>query len=418
MSARIAIVGSGISGLTAAYLLSRRHDITVFEAKDYIGGHSHTVRVEAANQPLYVDTGFIVYNERTYPGFCRLLDILDVPTQASDMSFSFRNEKTGLEYGVPELAKLLAWKRNLLSPGFWRMIGEILRFYREAPRLLAASQTDHDLSLQDYLDDQGYSSRFQEDHLFPMAESIWSGSRRQMGAFPARAFVRFCQNHGLLSLKDRPVWRTIKGGSATYVEKLTASFRDRIRLNSPVRNITRDAQGVSLMVEGQEAESFDKVVLACHADQALAMLDNPSPQEEEILGSFPYAPNDVLLHTDTAIMPRRRAAWASWNYHQPGDRRHPASLTYDMNRLQSLDSRRRHLVTLNRTAGIAAENVLGRFTYAHPQYDARSLDNQPRHQELNGQNHTYWAGAYWGYGFHEDGLQSALRVAEQFGESL
>lgn len=418
MSERIAIVGSGISGMTTAYLLSRKHDLVVYEANDYFGGHSHTVQVKDHGTSHGVDTGFIVYNTRTYPNFCRLLDQLGVATQASDMSFSFRHDAANLEYGVPGLGKLLAQKRNLVRPGFWRMIREVMRFYREAPLLLEAADADVNLDLQSYLDRGGYSRDFQDDHLFPMAESIWSGSRQQMGAFPARAFLRFFQNHGLLSLKDRPVWRTITGGSVNYVEKITAPYRDRIRLSCPVTMIKRDAEGVEITAGGAEPERFDKVVLACHADQALAMLGDATDQERDIVGSFPYAENDVALHSDTTIMPRRKTAWASWNYHRQDDTSRPAALTYDMNRLQNLATPERYLVTLNRTEDLDQGRIHGRYTYAHPQYNVRGMANQPRHDELNGLNHTYWCGAYWGYGFHEDGVKSALRVARHFGEEL
>jgi predicted NAD/FAD-binding protein len=418
MSGRIAIVGTGIAGMTAAYLLSRRHDITVFEANDYIGGHAHTVNVEDPQGTMGVDTGFIVYNQRTYPGFCRLIDQLGVTTQASDMSFSFRNDASGLEYGVPELSKLLAQRRNLVRPGFWRMIREVLRFYKEGTQLLEASEADLDLDLQTYLKRHGYSKDFQDDHLFPMAESIWSGSREQMGAFPARAFLRFFQNHGLLSLKDRPVWRTISGGSIQYVEKITAPYQESIRLNSPVTCIRRHADHVEIKTPRTQFETFDQVILACHSDQALAMLEEPTAQEREIVGAFPYAANDVALHTDTAIMPRRRAAWASWNYHRQPDAHEPAALTYDMNRLQNLPASERYLVTLNRTASLDQERILGRCNYAHPQYDLMGMAQQARHDELNGPNRTFFCGAYWGYGFHEDGVQSALRVARHFGEEM
>lgn len=404
--------------MTAAYLLSRRHPVVVFEANDYIGGHSHTVPVQETGLPIGIDTGFIVYNRRTYPNFCRLLAQLDVPTQPSDMSFSFRNTRTGREYGVPELSRLFAQKSNLLSPRFWSMLRQITRFYKEAPRFLEAADQDVDLGLEAYLDREGYGSAFKDDHLFPMAESIWSGSRQQLGAFPARALLRFMQNHGLLSLKDRPLWRTISGGSVNYVNRLVAPFRDSIRLRTPVTQIRRDVSGVEIQTPGGPPERFDQVVLACHANQALAMLAAPTELEQEIIGSFPYAPNDVVLHSDTSVMPRHKAAWASWNYCR-GDRSdQPLDLTYDMNRLQNLSAGNPYLVSLNRSQHLDSSLVHGRFTYEHPQYDARGMIQQPRHDELNGPNRTFYCGAYWGYGFHEDGVASALRVARHFGEEL
>lgn len=418
MVSRIAIVGTGIAGLTAAYLLSRRYPVVVFEANDYIGGHSHTVQVDGADGPLGVDTGFIVYNQRTYPNFCRLLDQLDVLTQASDMSFSFRNQATGREYGVPELGKLFAQPSNLVSPRFWNMLRQIMRFYKEAPLFLSAAEQDVDLELEAYLDQQGYGDAFKDDHLFPMAESIWSGSRQQLGAFPARAFLQFFLNHGLLSLKDRPRWRTITGGSVNYVKRLVEPFRETIRLQTPVTRIRRDDQGVEVSTPAGPPERFDKIVLACHADQALAMLESPTELERDIVGSFPYAPNDVVLHSDPSVMPRRKKAWASWNYLRSGRLDQPVALTYDMNRLQGLPGDEPFLVTLNRPDDPASSLVHGRFTYDHPQFDTRGMQQQLRHDELNGLNNTFYCGAYWGYGFHEDGVASALRVARHFGEEL
>lgn len=418
MTQRIAIVGAGIAGMTAAHLLSRAHDVVVYEANDYIGGHSHTVKVGEAGLEQAVDTGFIVYNTRTYPNFCRLLDQLGVATQESDMSFSFRDDAADLEYGVPELGKLLAQKRNLMRPDFWRMIRDTLRFYRQAPRLLDSVQSEENLDLRTYLKREGYSQAFMDWHLFPMAESIWSGARRSMHRFPAAAFVRFSHNHGLLTLTDRPVWRTVTGGAVRYVERITAPYLDRIRLKSPVTGIRREPGRVWIKTPVTQFEAYDAVVLACHADQALAMLEAPTELEREILSAFPYAENDVVLHGDTGIMPRRRAAWASWNYHQQDDPERPAALTYDMNRLQSLPESLPLLVTLNRTQDLNPEFIHRRFRYAHPQYDTRAMRQQRRQNELNGQNNTYFCGAYWGYGFHEDGVNSALAVARRFGQEL
>ena len=418
MTERIAIVGTGIAGMTAAYLLARNHELVVFEANDYIGGHSHTVMVPSEDGEIGVDTGFIVHNRRTYPHFCRLLDRLGVATQPSDMSFSFRDETTGLEHAAPELRRLFAQPRNLWRPRFWRMLGQIRRFYREAPRLLVAADADADLDLKSYLLREGYDEAFSEDHLFPMAAAIWSGSRRQLAAFPARAFVRFFQNHGLLSLRDRPLWRTITGGSVRYVEKLVASFRDAVRLRTPVIQVQRDETGVTVTTPTGPPERFSKIVLACHADQALALLADPTPQETELLGAFPYAANDVVLHSDPNLMPRRKAAWSSWNYHKLVDAPDLVTLTYHMNQLQRLPGPIPYLVTLNRTEAVDSEKRHARLTYHHPQYDARGVALQARFEELNGPNHTHYCGAYWGYGFHEDGVVSALRVARCFGEDI
>lgn len=418
MSDRIAIIGAGVSGLTAAYLLARRHRVVVYEAAAHAGGHAHTVEVQENGRAIALDTGFLVYNRRNYPQFCRLLDELGVATQRSDMSFSFRDERTGFEYAAPEPWRLFAQPRNLLRPAFWGLLREILRFYREAPRLLAAAAADAGLTLEEYLARSGYSEMFVQQHLLPFAAAIWSAGRREMGAFPARAFVAFFQNHGLLSLHGRPRWRTVSGGSRRYVERLTAPLGDRLRLSSPVISVRRDDEGVLVTTSGGAPERFSHVVVACHADQALALLTDASDLERETLGAFVYAANDVVLHSDLRLLPRRRAAWSSWNAHGLQSAPDRVAVTYHLNLLQRPRCRRRYLITLNRTADLDPATIHGRFTYDHPQYDRRALAMQNRHEQLNGQRRTYFCGAYWGYGFHEDGVASALRVAARFGETL
>jgi predicted NAD/FAD-binding protein len=413
---RLAIVGTGISGLTAAWLLQRRHHITVFERDARIGGHSHTVAVREGDRELGVDTGFIVHNRRTYPLFTRLLELLDVPTQASDMSFSFKDEGSGLEYGAPEPWRLFAQPRNLISPAFHRMVRDILRFYREAPRWLP--QADEGLLLSEFLAERSYSAEFIENHLYPVCAAIWSSPHARMGEYPAAALLRFFLNHGLLSVTDRPRWRTICGGSRRYVEKLTAPFRDRIRLEAAVTRVQRRADGVTVSCAGGEPEVFDQVVLACHADQALALLADADEREREVLSAFPYAANDTALHTDTTIMPRSRRAWSSWNYHRGAGGDRAVTMTYDQNRLQNLRAEKRYLVTLNRTADLDPDLVHTRLTYEHPLYDARAVGLQPAIAELNGRNRTWYCGAYWGYGFHEDGVRSGVLVGRGFGEEL
>jgi predicted NAD/FAD-binding protein len=416
LNQRIAIVGAGISGLTAAWLLNRRHEITVFERDDRIGGHSHTVTVTENGREIGVDTGFIVYNRRTYPHFTRLLEILGVATKRSDMSFSFRDDATGFEYGAPEPWRLFAQPENLLRPSFHRMLRDILRFYRQASDWLA--DADEEVTLAEFLAAGGYSAVFVENHLYPVCASIWSTPHAKMGDYPAAALFRFFRNHGLLSLTERPRWRTITGGSRCYVEKLTAPFRDRIRIGAQVTRVEREDDGVTVQVAGGDPQRFDQVVLACHADQALGVLADPTGKEAHVLGAFPYAANETVLHSDTRIMPRHRLAWSSWNFHrgEGGDR--AVTMTYDQNRLQRLRTRDRYLVTLNRTADLAPELVHARMTYAHPQYDARAVKLQGEIDQLNGQNRTWYCGAYWGYGFHEDGVVSGLRVARAFGEEL
>jgi len=418
MTRRIAIVGTGISGLTAAWLLQRRHEITVFERDARIGGHSHTVAVPGDDDggELGVDTGFIVYNRRTYPNFTRLLEKLGVATQPSDMSFGFRDDATGLEYAAPEPWRLFAQPENLLRPPFHRMLRDILRFYREAAAWL--QEADEAAVLADFLAERGYSREFVENHLYPVCAAIWSSPHAAMGRYPAAALLRFFANHGLLTLTDRPRWRTVSGGSRRYVEKLTAPFRDRIRLEAPVVRVERDAGGVTIVSPRHGPERFDHVVLACHADQALALLAAPTAREAEVLGAFPYAANETVLHSDVRILPRRRLAWASWNYHRGAGGDRAVTMTYDQNRLQRLRSRRRWLVTLNRTADLDPALVHTRLRYEHPQYDARAVRLQAAGDELNGANRTWYCGAYWGYGFHEDGVVSGLRVARAFGEEL
>ncbi len=413
---RIAVVGTGISGMVAAYLLRAEHDLTVFEAGDYVGGHTNTIVVDDQTGPTNVDTGFIVYNEWTYPNFCKLLDELGVATQPSSMSFSVRDEAADLEYKGDNLNTLFAQRSNLLRPGHYRMLYEILRFYRRSRDLL--HNGTNGATLGEYVRQNGYSNEFVERHLIPMGAAIWSADPQQFYDFPAAYFVRFCHNHGMLNLFRRPQWRVIRGGSIQYVEKLTAAFRDRIRLNTPVTSIRRFPSHVEVSSKGHEAERFDQVVIATHSDQALRMLADPSPAECEILGAMRYQSNDVVLHTDTQCLPQRRRVWASWNYHIPPQPQAAATMTYNMNMLQTLRTQRTYCVTLNSTDRISETDVLRRFEYDHPVYTTKSVAAQKRHGEISGVNRTHYCGAYWGYGFHEDGVNSALAVCRYFGQEL
>lgn len=414
---RIAIIGSGIAGLTCAHLLSRRHEVTVFEAANWIGGHTHTVDVHWQGRDYAVDTGFIVFNDWTYPNFIRLLDRLGVASRPTEMSFSVHDPASGLEYNGHNLDSLFAQRRNLLSPEFWGMLRDILRFNRRAIADLDGGRIAATTTLGDYLHTHGYGQRFIDHYVVPMGSAIWSMSRADMLGFPLQFFVRFCRNHGLLSVNQRPQWRVIEGGSRSYVEPLCRSFVGRIRLECPVSRITRDDNGVTVLSADGE-ERFDKVVFACHSDQALALLDAPSANEQEILGAIRYASNDVVLHTDTRLLPQRRKAWASWNYRLGDEQQIPAALTYDMNILQGIDAPVTFCVSLNQTDLVAPEKIIARFDYAHPQYSLAAVAAQARHAELLGPRHSYFCGAYWANGFHEDGVLSALRVAEQFGEQL
>ncbi|MHC5212464.1 MAG: NAD(P)/FAD-dependent oxidoreductase [Planctomycetota bacterium] len=410
---RIAVVGTGISGLVAARLLHPDHELTVLEAASRVGGHTHTHTVVRDGRPLAIDTGFIVYNERTYPAFTRLLEILGVATQPSEMSFSVRDERSGLEWNGTNLDTLFAQRRNLVRPSFWRMLADVARFNREAPSLLDAP--DEELSLGDWLSERRYSRAFVEHYIVPMGAAIWSARPDRMLSFPALAFVRFFRNHGMLSLRDRPQWRVVSGGSARYVERLIEPFREAIRTDSAVASIRRHDDHVELTTQAGEHARYDRVILAVHADQALAMLADPSDAEREILRAIPYQENEAVLHTDTSQLPRRRKAWAAWNYVIPADSQERLSVTYDMNILQGLETPETYCVTLNPSAPIDPAAVIARMTYHHPVFDAAGVAAQARHAEIDGTRRTHFCGAWWGYGFHEDGVQSALAVARSFG---
>lgn len=414
---KIAIIGSGIAGLTSAYLLNRSHDITVFEAADWIGGHTHTVDVNVNGRDYAIDTGFIVFNDWTYPNFIRLLGQLGVNFKPTEMSFSVSDPKTRTEYNGNNLNSLFAQRSNLLSLSFWGMLRDIMRFNREALADLESQRIAQDTTLGEYLRSRGYGERFIDHYIVPMGAAIWSMSLADMLAFPLQFFVRFFKNHGLLSVSNRPQWCVIEGGSSRYIEPLTASFAERIRLSCPVNRVERDAEGVTVH-SAAGSERFDKVVFACHSDQALKMLAQPSAAEQEILGTLPYAENDVVLHTDTRLLPKRPLAWASWNYRLGGGKQQLAAVTYDMNILQGIDSDTTFCVSLNQTEAIDPNKILARYTYSHPQYSLAGVDAQARWPELDGVNHTWFCGAYWANGFHEDGVVSGLRVASALGESL
>ena len=414
---KIAVVGTGIAGNIAAYRLHRAgHAITVYEADDRIGGHTHTHRIELDGEVQHVDTGFIVFNDLTYPNFVALLDELGVESQPSSMSFSVRNDTSGIEYNGTSLNGLFAQRRNLLRPGFIGMLAEILRFHREAPALLRDDVDE--MSLGAYLETHRFGGRFVDDYLLPMGAAIWSTDPARMFEFPARFLVRFLHNHGMLTVDDRPVWRVIRGGSARYVERLVVSFRDRIRLNSAVRQIRRRPDGVVVHVRGREAERYDHVFIACHSDQALRLLADPSDEEREILGAIPYQRNEALLHCDTSLLPRLPRARAAWNYHRLRGPRAGVTLTYDMNVLQGLRSRRTFCVTLNASERVDPDLVLSRMEYMHPLFTPAGAAAQRRHHEISGaartHGRTHYCGAYWRYGFHEDGVASALQALQRF----
>ena len=414
---RIAVVGSGISGNLAARLLASEHDVTLLEAGKHPGGHANTVDVEVAGEGFSVDIGFMVFNYQTYPNFCRLLDLLDVPSRPSDMTLSVRCDATGLEYQGGTLSGLFAQRLNLVRPRFWQMLGDILRFNRDARRD-AGSQALFSVTLAEYLRDRGYGRWMIDRYLRPMIAAIWSASPYKVDRFPVHFLLGFLRNHGLLQVRNQPQWRTVIGGSRQYVSALLRPLGDRLRLNCPVRSVRRHEDHVVVETAQQPAEVYDEAVLSTHADQSWSILRDADSLEREILGAFPYQQNEAVLHTDTTLLPKEKRAWASWNYHVSGDSSQPATVTYDLSRLQGHASAEPILLTLNETDSIDPAKVLRRFTYHHPAYRLESIAAQQRHGEISGRRRTHFCGAYWGNGFHEDGVNSALAIAEHFGIGL
>ena len=415
---RVAIVGSGIAGLTAAYRLQNDVDVTVFEQNDWIGGHTHTVDVTLDGQTYAVDTGFIVFNEWTYPRFLNLLSELNLAHQDTDMSFSVMSETTGIEYAGTNLSTLFAQRRRLLSPSYYRFLRDIMRFNRTAIDDLANQRISASVTLHDYLRKLSLCDLFHSHYLLPMAAAIWSSDLKDVNQMPALFFIRFFKNHGLLSVTDRPQWYTLPGGSRSYIAPLTASFRERIRLETPVKSVRNTSQGVEI-VTAVGVEKYDAVVLASHSDQSLALLDKSERAIRTILQGIPYADNEVVLHTDRSQMPANRRAWASWNYQI---QRNPdglgAVVTYDMNRLQNLDGPHQFFVTLNNTKHIKPESILGCWTYAHPQFGPDSLQVQSGIDRVNSTSRITIAGAWCRNGFHEDGVVSGEKAAEAIKTTL
>jgi uncharacterized protein len=408
---RIAIIGGGVSGLVCAHLLHSEHELVVFEASGHTGGHANTVSVETESGIYDIDTGFIVFNDRNYPSFERLLGELGVPIQASRMSFGV-SDGVDFEYNGASPNGLFASRGQMVRPSFHRMIADLVRFNRDARELLTSEE---DPSLCEWLAGRQYSSAFVERLIVPQASAVWSADPAQMWSFPARFLVEFFDNHGMLGFRDRPRWRTISGGSRNYVQALTRPWSERLRLSTPVTEVARHPDHVTVSARGCESECFDAVVIATHSDQALAILADPSQHERELLGAIPYQTNEAVLHTDRSLLPRRRRAWASWNYHLDAGTAGRCTVTYHMNRLQSLRADREFCVTLNRTAAIDPEQIIRRMQYAHPVYTPAGVAAQSRHPEISGRNRTHYCGAYWGWGFHEDGVRSALRVVREIG---
>ncbi|MGB0036960.1 MAG: FAD-dependent oxidoreductase [Candidatus Acidiferrales bacterium] len=411
---RIAIIGSGISGLAAAYYLSRKHTAFVFESESRLGGHTNTIAVETSRGPLPVDTGFIVHNDRTYPKLIKLLAELGVETQPSDMSFAVTCRETGFEYSSRGLRGFFAQRANLLRPLSYELFREILRFNRIAPRILDSPETS-DLPLGDFLDEHRFRGAFLDYYLLPMASAIWSASHNAIRSFPAQTLVRFFSNHGMLGINTHPKWKAIRGGSQSYIAPLTAPYRERIYLDARISAIARNEAEVTLKFSDRPALTFDQVIFACNCDRVLPLLESPTDIERDVLQHFTTSRNEACLHTDSRLLPRRPEARASWNYNLHLLNGHSATVTYHMNRLQSLPAEEDYCVTLNANDSIDPAKVLHRMTYYHPQFTSRTVRAQSRWSEISGQNRTHFAGAYWFYGFHEDGLNSALRVARSLG---
>jgi uncharacterized protein len=412
---KIAIIGAGIAGNTLAWHLHRDHEIKIFEAADHIGGHTHTHQIKAFGQNYEIDTGFIVFNDWTYPHFIDMLKKIGVESQSSFMSFSVRDEISGLEYNGTNLNSLFAQRRNLFNPRFLWMIREILRFNREATDFL--SKGNDEISFGDYLKEGRYSASFVKNYIVPMGSAIWSADPNQLFDFPAKFFIQFFHHHGMLSVSNRPQWRVIKGGSHAYVKKLTESFKDSIVCNTPIVKVSRHKDYVLVKPLNQKALKFDWVFFACHSDQALKILSDSTDDEQEILGAFPYQENEIILHTDKNLMPKSKLAWAAWNYHIT---KHPlgrTAVTYNMNILQSISSPEPFLVTLNHTTNINPELIIKTLKYHHPVFTQASIKAQSKHHVISGKNRTGYAGAYWRNGFHEDGVVSALAALEHFQHS-
>lgn len=410
---KIAIVGTGISGLTCGYYLHKEHDVTLFEANDYIGGHTATVDVSLDGKEYAIDTGFIVYNDRTYPNFIKMMNEIGVEGLPTQMSFSVRNDGNGLEYNGHTVSTLFAQKRNWANPKFYRFIFEILRFNKLAKRFANEPSTQSQ-TLGAFLDEYKFSAFFSDNYILPMGAAIWSSTLADMRAFPLMFFLRFFLNHGLLDVTNRPQWYVIKGGSRSYIPPLTKGFAENIRLNSPVEKVIRNEKGVGVQVLG-ETHWFDDVIFACHSDQTMRMLGDISPIEQEILGDMTYQANEVVLHTDTGLLPKRKAAWASWNYLLEGsedEQQRLPSLTYNMNILQHVQSEHTFCVTLNSTNQINPNKILRSFTYHHPVFTTESIAAQQRKDEVQGKQSTWFCGAYWYNGFHEDGVRSAIDVVK------
>ncbi|MCW8334202.1 NAD(P)/FAD-dependent oxidoreductase [Vibrio paucivorans] len=415
---KIAIIGSGISGLTCAHLLDKEHDVTVFEKNHYVGGHTATVDIDFQGSQYAIDTGFIVFNDRTYPNFNKLLATLGITGQETEMSFSVHNTQSKFEYNGHGINSLFAQRRNLLRPKFWRLITDILKFNKLCKEMYHSGDIDPSLKLGDFLKENKFSEFFSLHYILPMGAAIWSTSLSEMEKFELKFFIQFFYNHGLLNIVDRPQWYVVPGGSREYVKVILERLKKPIALNTSIKCVTRTEAGATIEMQDGELQHFDDVIFACHSDQALALLADPTNDEKRILGAIPYSRNEVILHTDESLLPKRKLAWASWNYMLDGDQVRPACVTYYMNLLQGIEADTTFCVTLNQTEQIDPSKVLQKFVYHHPVLNSSSVAAQKQRDVINDKQHSYFVGAYWYNGFHEDGVRSALDVTEQFGASL
>lgn len=412
---KTAIIGSGIAGLSCAHLLHKKYDITVFEKNNYIGGHTATIDIQVDGVKRAIDTGFIVFNDRTYPYFEKLLKRIGVERQPTEMSFSVHNQQTGFEYNGHTFASLFAQKRNIFRPRFWKLLSDIVRFNTLCKKLYHDNDYQSEQMLGQLLDKHGFNDFFRYHYILPMGAAIWSTSIKEMSNVGVEFFVKFFFNHGLLDITNRPQWYVIPGGSREYINPLISGFKDRIKLNTDIQSIFRTPDQVLIRLKNGTVEQFDHVIFACHSDQALALLENPSTDEKAILSAIPYTENSVILHTDTALLPKRKAAWASWNYLLTDNLDKAAIVTYQMNILQGITSKTQFCVTLNHRQGIDKNKILREFTYHHPVFNKTSIAAQQQKQLIDGVNNSYFCGAYWYNGFHEDGVKSAVDVARKLG---